>query len=114
MRWLLILHLAVTGCGGQSPAPAPGPLLRPAPRPDVAVSTDLEVVIANNRQFQPTCRGVPPRGYAILLDGRRVAWVDVPCATGFQAPAPTTRAAAFAVPPGRHRVTVLDLVGGVQ
>lgn len=115
MRGPLIL-LVIAACRGSTPAPspAPRPAPRPTPRPAVAESTDLEVVIANHRQFQPTCRGVPPRGYAILLDGRRVAWVDVRCATGFQAPAPTTRAPAFAVPAGRHRVSVVDLVGGLQ
>jgi hypothetical protein len=78
------------------------------------MTTDLQVVIADNCGSRRTCVGVPPRRYVITLDGRDVASVEVACTTFIQAPSPTFAAKAFAVPPGSHRIGVRDSTSGTK
>lgn len=76
-----------------------------ARRPSVV--TALDVAVADDEQDRPSCDGVKPRRVDVLVDGKAVGHVDIPCTTEIRAPARRFDV-RVAVAPGRHVLRVVD------
>ncbi len=98
--------IAIVGCA--KPAPPTHAELEP---PTI---TPLEVIVLADYATRETCADVAPRRLEVMLDGRVVGTIDIPCATTVQAPPPQFAAPVFEVPPGKHTIHVRELGTGIE